>query len=83
MYLTNSLEEEHPDADLPFADWLAEESNQASKIKREMPVMVAFGNPPYSGESQNKNDFIMDLMQDYKKEPSGGKLQERNPKWIK
>ncbi len=82
VYLTNTLEEYHDEVDLPFANWLAEESNQASRIKREMPVMVAFGNPPYSGESQNKSDFIMNLMQDYKKEPSGGKLKEKNPKWI-
>ncbi|MBU1872168.1 DNA methyltransferase, partial [bacterium] len=40
-------------------------------------------NPPYSGESANKGDWIMNLMQDYKKEPGGEeKLKERNPKWI-
>ena len=45
--------------------------------------MVRIGNPPYSGESQNKGEWIMQLMEDYKKEP-GGKtgLKERNPKWI-
>ena len=45
--------------------------------------MCIIGNPPYSGESANKGDWIMDLMQDYKKEPEGKeKLKERNPKWI-
>ncbi len=82
VYLTNALEEDHPTADLPFTKWLEIESNSASRIKREMPVMVAFGNPPYRGESKNKSDFIMKLMQNYKQEPSGGKLKERNPKWI-
>ena len=44
--------------------------------------MVVLGNPPYSGESQNSGEWIDRLMNDYKKEPSGIKLQERNSKWI-
>lgn len=45
--------------------------------------MVAFGNPPYSGESTNKGDYIMGLMGSYKKEPGGKiKLQEKNSKWL-
>jgi hypothetical protein len=45
--------------------------------------MCVIGNPPYSGESANKGDWIMGLMEAYKKEPGGvQKLQERNPKWI-
>ncbi|MEM7071634.1 MAG: N-6 DNA methylase, partial [Pseudomonadota bacterium] len=83
VYLTNSLEKDHPDSKTLFASWLSDEANEASHIKRDMPIMVAFGNPPYSGESHNKGDWIMDLMEDYKKEPkSKQKLQERNPKWI-
>jgi predicted helicase len=84
VYLTNSLEESHKNYDdlFGFMYELSNEAKQASRIKKETPVMVAFGNPPYSGESQNKNDFIMDLMEYYKQEPSGGKLQERNSKWI-
>lgn len=83
VYLTNSLEEHHPDADTLFASWLSKEANDASRIKRDMPIMVAFGNPPYSGESSNKGDWIMSLMDDYKKEPGGKiQLQERNPKWL-
>lgn len=45
--------------------------------------MCIIGNPPYSGESANKGEWIMNLMEDYKKEPGGKeKLKERNPKWI-
>jgi predicted helicase len=45
--------------------------------------MCIIGNPPYSGESANKGEWIMSLMEDYKKEPGGiEKLKERNPKWI-
>lgn len=41
------------------------------------------GNPPYNGESKNKGEWIMELMNDYKLEPGGKKkLNEKNPKWI-
>lgn len=83
VYLTNSLEESHPDTGTLFANWLSSEANEANRIKRDTPVMCIIGNPPYSGESANKGDWIMKLMEDYKKEPGGKeKLKERNPKWI-
>lgn len=83
VYLTNSLEEHHPEMDTLFASWLSREANDASWIKKNMPIMVAFGNPPYSGESSNKGDWILKIMDNYKKEPGGKiKLQERNAKWL-
>jgi len=83
IFLTNSLEESHPDSGTLFSSWLSDEADQANAIKRDTPVMVIMGNPPYSGESANKSDWIMALMEDYKKEPGGKvKLKERNPKWI-
>lgn len=83
VFLTNSLEEANPDANTLFGLYLAEEANAASNIKKEAPVMIVMGNPPYSGESQNKSEWIMKLMEDYKKEPGGvSPLKERNPKWI-
>jgi type I restriction-modification system DNA methylase subunit len=83
IFLTNSLEEHHPDTGTLFANWLSTEANEANRIKRDTPVMCVIGNPPYSGESANKGEWIMKLMEDYKKEPGGKeKLKERNPKWI-
>lgn len=83
VFLTNSLEEAHPDTGTLFATWLSEEANEANHIKRDTPVMCVLGNPPYSGESANQGEWIMKLMEDYKKEPGGKeKLKERNPKWI-
>ena len=83
VYLTNSLEEHHPDTGTLFAGWLSNEANEANHIKRDTPVMVVLGNPPYRGESQNKGEWIMDLMEDYKKEPGGEeKLKESNSKWL-
>lgn len=83
IYLTNSLEECHPNTGSLWAQWLSDEASAANRIKRDCPVMVMIGNPPYSGESQNKGEWIMHLMEDYKKEPGGEThLKERNPKWI-
>jgi predicted helicase len=83
VYLTNSLEESHPDTGTLFANWLSAEANEANQIKRDTPVMCIIGNPPYSGESSNKGKWIMNLMEDYKKEPGGKeKLKEQNSKFI-
>lgn len=83
VYLTNSLEEHHQDTGTLFANWLSTEANEANHIKRDTPVMCVIGNPPYSGESANKGEWIMKLMEDYKKEPGGKeKLKEQNSKFI-
>ena len=83
VYLTNSLAESNNEPRNLFAYQLSQEANEANRIKRDCPVMVMIGNPPYSGESQNKGEWIMNLMESYKREP-GGKLplNERNPKWL-
>jgi len=83
VFLTNSLEEYLETNGRLFAFALGDEANAANRVKRDCPVMVVMGNPPYSGESQNKGKYIMRLMEDYKKEPGGvAKLKERNPKWL-
>ena len=84
VYLTNSLEkgesEEHTlFSSIGLGKAITEESSQANKIKNELPIMVVMGNPPYSGESSNAHYTENDV---YKMEPSGGKLQERNSKWL-
>ena len=83
VYLTNSLEESNNEARTLFAQWLSREATEANVIKRDYPVMVMLGNPPYNGSSTNTGKWIMSLMDDYKKEPGGKKpLNERNPKWL-
>ena len=97
IFLTNSLEQDHPEQRLDIAKFITDESNAASKIKRDTPVMVVMGNPPYNEKSANDNDWIMNLMNDYKQEPGmtrirvKGKhgravyknsLDEKNPKGI-
>lgn len=68
IYLTNSLEEHHPDTGTLFANWLSTEANEANYVKRDTPVMVVIGNPPYSVSSRNKNKWIQNLIADYKKD---------------
>ena len=85
VYLTNTLEEpKNSTMQMTlFDDPLATESIEANIAKKNEGINIVIGNPPYSGESANKNEYIMKLMEDYKKEPGGViKLQERNPKWI-
>ena len=67
VYLTNSLEEHHPDTGTLFASWLSTEANEANAVKRDTPVMCVIGNPPYAVSSTNKNDWIQHLIMDYKK----------------
>jgi predicted helicase len=67
VYLTNSLEEpRESDRDL-FSQWLSTESVEANEVKKEKPIMVVMGNPPYSVSSSNKGEWIEKLMEDYKK----------------
>ena len=49
VYLTNALTgwEENPQMDIPFRE-LAEERAAAGKVKREEPILVVIGNPPYN-----------------------------------
>ena len=83
VWLTNALEPAEREVKDLFFQQLADEARGASEVKRQTPIMCVIGNPPYSGESANKGDHIMALMEAYKKEPGGKeRLRERNPKWI-
>lgn len=82
VWLTNSLEESvHEVPNLFMSQWLTAESNEASKIKSEMPIMVVVGNPPYAVSSMNpskdengKPTHIGALLQDYKKDLNERKI---------
>lgn len=82
VYLTNTLDQLHQKTAAMLGQWIAKENEGAEKIKLDSPVVVVVGNPPYSGESRNKSDWIMQLLQSYKTEPEGGPLKERNSKWL-
>ena len=67
VYLTNSLEESDNEPRTLFSQWLSREATEANVIKKDYPVMVMIGNPPYSVSSQNKGEWISTLVTDYKK----------------
>lgn len=87
IYLTNSLEESEVKENLfggfGFAESIAEESKEASKIKNETPIMVVIGNPPYSVSSSNKGKWIHDLIQDYKFGLNERNIQPLSDDYIK
>jgi len=82
FYLTNTLEmEELAQTSLPGMASLSEESHLAGKVKKEKPILVILGNPPYSGQSTNKGEWITQEIENYKK-VDGKPLGEKNPKWL-
>jgi hypothetical protein len=74
IYLTNTLEEAVKRAETLFARWITEEANAAAEIKKEKPIMVVLGNPPYSVSSLNRGEWIDTLLEDYKKDLHEKKL---------
>ena len=77
LYLTNTLElKDLEQTEIPGLETLSRESKEAGKVKREIPIMVIMGNPPYSGVSENKGKWITEKIEDYKK-IEGKSLGER------
>jgi len=67
IYLTNTLEAPLTRTQtLGFAGYITEEANAAAEVKRDKPIMVVLGNPPYAVSSHNKGEHIEDLMDRYK-----------------
>jgi len=65
LYLTNTLEmEEIKQISIPGVSSLSEESHLAGKVKKEQPILVILGNPPYSGISSNVNDWTEKLLKE-------------------
>lgn len=57
FYLTNTLEmKELEETKLPGMSSLSYESHEAGKVKKDVPILVIHGNPPYQGHSANKSD---------------------------
>jgi predicted helicase len=94
LFLTNTLDmEELEQTSLPGMASLSEESHLAGKVKKEQPILVILGNPPYSGHSANKGEWIDRLLKKGYTHKNGMKddgyyrvdgkpLGEKNPKWL-
>ena len=81
IYLTNTLEQpQEMQESLPFAEFITDEANAALSVKRDAPLLVILGNPPYQRHSANPSriggnlTFIGELIEDYRQidgEPLG------------
>jgi predicted helicase len=84
VYLTNTLEEAPEGVpELFMAQWLAREAEEARRVKRDVPIMVVMGNPPYNVSTQNKNDWIDGLITEYKKNLDERNIQPLSDDYIK
>ena len=81
IYLTNTLEEAAKKSEMLLGQFVSREANAAAEIKRERPIMVVLGNPPYSYRSANNGNWIVSLVKDYY-QVDGKPLGERNPKGL-
>jgi predicted helicase len=82
VYLTNTLEEgiERAEVLAGLGSNIADESNEAAKVKKANDIMVVLGNPPYSANSANKGEWISNLVRDsyYPHD----EIKEQNPKLL-
>ena len=88
IYLTNTLEQpQEMQESLPFAEFISDEANAALSVKRDEPLLVILGNPPYPRDSANPSrvggnlTFIGELLEDYR-QVDGAPLGERNSKTL-
>ena len=88
IYLTNTLEEPVERTErLPFAEFISDEANAAVSVKRDEPLLVILGNPPYPRSSANPSrigrelTFIGGLIEDYK-QIDGQSLDDKNLKAL-
>ena len=89
LYLTNTLEmKDLQQISIPGLSSLSQESHLAARVKKQEPILVILGNPPYSGISANKNNWTEKLLktdldgaQSYYT-VDGQPLREKNPKWL-
>jgi len=88
IYLTNTLEQpSEMQPPLPFAEFISDEANAALSVKRDEPLLVILGNPPYRIHSANPSrvngnlTFIGGLIEDYG-QVDGEPIGERNPRAL-
>jgi predicted helicase len=81
VFLTNALDEAVHRDDLLLGRFISDEANAAAKVKRELPIMVVLGNPPYSGHSANRGAWIREKVAEYR-EGVPGLDRPGQGKWL-
>lgn len=68
VYLANTLDDPNKPPQTLFGfNSIAEESEAARKVKKDVPILAIIGNPPYSNFGQmNRGEWILNLLKDYK-----------------
>jgi len=83
IYMTNTLEtaERIAQREFKFIERIiAEEARQAARIKKDLPILVVLGNPPYEAASMNKGKWIVDLVRNHYYPQDD--IKEHNPKLL-
>ena len=86
VFLTNSLEEFNDKSGEYLFPLFAREAKEAGGIKRDVPVMVVMGNPPYNVSSYNKEKWtgwLTDLLSQYKEGLKERNIQPLSDDYIK
>ena len=92
VYLVNALDEPSAQAQQLSGAFrvISDEAHVAAQIKRDLPIMVIIGNPPYSGHSANRGAWIRGLLRGHDGnrkvanyfEVDGASINEPNSKWL-
>jgi predicted helicase len=76
IYLTNALDPAVKPAELLLGEFITREAEAAAEVKRDKPILVVLGNPPYSGHSANRSYVEV-------QETVNGRTRKRKrPTWI-
>ncbi len=63
-----------------MARYISDEANAAANVKRDLPIMVVLGNPPYAAQSANASWRDVDAIDPRTNRPTGRKRRVRT--WI-
>jgi hypothetical protein len=76
IYLTNALDPAVKIEELLLGEFITREAEAAAEVKRNKPILVVLGNPPYSGHSANRSYVEV-------QETVNGRTRKRKqPTWI-
>jgi hypothetical protein len=81
VFLTNALEPHASSQMSLIGEHVAEESKETEHVKNSVLVTVVLGNPPYSGHSQNNDEFARSLVKPYRS-IDGKPLRLAQGKWL-
>jgi predicted helicase len=83
IYLTDTLDRyEHKGLDRYFSK-LTKEGIEANIIKTKENILVMMGNPPYNSKSKNNKEWILKLIETYKKCLNEKNMQPLNNDYVK